>query len=212
MREGYGEFLRHAAGIGGEHQDAVAHQHRFLDVVRHHQHRFHRQLLVHPQVDQVGSESLGSQHVERGEGLVHEQQIGMHDQRACQAHALAHAARHLLRVGAFVAAKPDEIDRLLRALLALGPRHALRFQPDFHILLNGKPGKQRKTLEHHGHALGRARQMLAAPDHLACGRPQQPRHDAQQGALAGSGTSQQADDLAGSDADIDIVENDEVAG
>ena len=26
------------AGIGREHQDAVAHQHRLLDIVRHHQH------------------------------------------------------------------------------------------------------------------------------------------------------------------------------
>ena len=85
------------AGIGGEHQDAVAHQHRLFDIVRHHQHRLDRQPALDPEIDQVGAQRLGGQHVERRKRLVHQQQVGMHHQRAGEADALAHAARQFLR-------------------------------------------------------------------------------------------------------------------
>ena len=74
-----------------------AHQHRLLDVVGDHQHRLHRQLAVGPQVDQVGAQRLGGQHVQRAERLVHQQQVGVHHQRARQPDALAHAAGEFLR-------------------------------------------------------------------------------------------------------------------
>ena len=41
-----------AARIGREHQDAIAHQDRLLDVVRHHQHGLDRQSAFDPEIDQ----------------------------------------------------------------------------------------------------------------------------------------------------------------
>ena len=87
------------AGIGRKHQNAVAHQHRFLDVMRHHQHGLDRQPAFDPEIDQVGTERLGSQHVERRKRLVHQQQVRMHDQCPGKADALAHAAGQFLGVG-----------------------------------------------------------------------------------------------------------------
>jgi hypothetical protein len=92
MRQVDLEFGRHPPGVRREHQDAVAHQNCFLDVVGHHQHRFDRQPAFDPEIDQVGAQRLGGQDVERGKRLVHQQQVGMHHQRAGEADALTHAA------------------------------------------------------------------------------------------------------------------------
>ncbi len=111
MRERHLQLVRHPPGVGREHQDAVAHQHRLLDVMRHHQHRLHRQLALHPQIDQVGAQRLRRQHVQRAERLVHQQQIRMHHQRPRQPDALAHAARQFLRIGVLEPAQADHVDR-----------------------------------------------------------------------------------------------------
>ena len=52
--------------------------------------------------------------------------FGMHDQRAGEADALAHAARKLLRKGRFEAVEADEVDRLQGARCALPPSATLR--------------------------------------------------------------------------------------
>ena len=196
-----------AAGIGREHQDAVAHQHRFLDVVRHHQHRLDRQPAFDPEIDQVGAQRLGGQHVERRERLVHQQQVGMHHQRAGKADALAHAARQFLGVGGFEAVEADQVDRRQRARAALGAVDAERLQPEFDVLQHRQPGKQREGLEHHGDAVRRSLDGLAAAFGVARGRRDQAGDDAQQRRLARSGAAEQADDLAGADRQIDLFEH-----
>ncbi len=86
------DFTDDAARIGGEQQDAVAHQHRLLDIVGHQNHALDRQLAFAPEFEEVGSQRFRGQHVERGERLVHQENIGMYDKRAGKADALAHAA------------------------------------------------------------------------------------------------------------------------
>ena len=46
----------------------------------------------------------------------------MHDERACKAHALTHAAGQLLGIGVLEAVEADEVDRRERALAPLGRR------------------------------------------------------------------------------------------
>ena len=116
--------LNDAPGIGREQKDAVAHQHRFLDVVGHENDALDRQLAVAPEVEKVGAQGFRREHVERRERLVHEQDVGMHDERAGEADALAHAAGEFARIGGFVAVEPDEIDRRQRALADLRFREA----------------------------------------------------------------------------------------
>src|SRR6476661_4440796 len=64
-------------------------------------------LCVTSRIEEIGAQRLGGQHVECREGLVHQQQARMHDQRPREADALAHAARQLLRIGALVAVEAD---------------------------------------------------------------------------------------------------------
>ena len=210
VRERHRQFAGDTPGVGREYQDAVAHQHRLLDVVGDHQHRFQRQLAFGPQIDEVGAERFCGQHVQSGKRLVHQQQIRMHHQRAGQADALAHATGQFLRISALVATEADQVDRLLRPALALGTRNALRFQTDFDVFLDRQPGEQGKALEHHGNAIGRAGEFLALPQHGAGGRQQQAGDDPQQGGFAGTGAAEQRDHLAAADGDVHIVQHHEI--
>ena len=56
------------------HDHAVRQEHRLVDRVRDED---HRQLLLAPQVQQVGVELVARDLVERAEGLVHQQQVGL---------------------------------------------------------------------------------------------------------------------------------------
>ena len=103
-----------AARIGREQQHAVAHQDRFLDVVGDQDHALDRQLAFAPQIEEIGAQVLRRQHVERRERLVHQKNVGMHDQRARKADALAHAAGQLARIGR-LRSRPDRSDRWRRA-------------------------------------------------------------------------------------------------
>ena len=111
-----GDLANDAAGIGREQQDAVAHQHRFLDIVGDQNDALDRQLAVAPQFEEIGAQSFRRQHVERRERLVHQQNVRMNDERAGEADALAHAAGQFARIGGFVTVEADEIDRGERPL------------------------------------------------------------------------------------------------
>ena len=139
------DLANDAARIGREQQDAVAHQHRFLDIVGHQDDALDRQLAVAPQFEEIGAQRFGGQHVERGERLVHQQDVGMHDQRAGKADALAHAAGQFARIGGFVAVEADEIDRRQRALADLGFGKAERLEAELDVLQHRQPGKQREA-------------------------------------------------------------------
>ena len=157
-----GDFRHDAAGVGRKDQDAVGHQHRLLDVVRHQQDGGDRHAALAPQVEKIGAQGLGGQHVECGERLVHQQHLGVDDQRAREPDTLAHAARQLLRIGALVAVEADQIDGSERTLVALGRRDALRLEAELDVLQHGQPGKEREGLEHH--------RDLRRPAPRPCGR------------------------------------------
>ncbi len=80
------------AGIAAEDQDAVGHFDCLLDVVRDHQDALCRDAALDPQVEQVGAQGLGGQHVESGKGLVQQQDGRFDHKRAGKADALPHAA------------------------------------------------------------------------------------------------------------------------
>ena len=184
-----------AARIGREQQDAVAHQHRLLDIVGDQDHALDRQLAVAPKFEEVGAQRFGGEHVERGERLVHQQNIGMHDQRAGKADALAHAARQLARIGGFVAVEADQIDRRQRAFADLRLGQAQRLEAELDVFQNRQPGKQREGLKHHGDARRRRVHRLAEIGDGAGRRQRQARDQAQQCRFARSGAAKQADDL-----------------
>ena len=147
-----GNFADDASRIGREQKDAVAHQHRFLDIVRHQDHAFDRQLAFAPELEEIGAQRLRRQDVERRERLVHEQDIGMDDERAGKADALTHAAGQFTRIGRFVAVQADQIDSRQGTLADFRLGQAERFEAELHVFQHRQPGKQREGLEDHGDA------------------------------------------------------------
>ena len=184
LGKGNGDVGRDAPRIRRQHQHAIAHQHRFLDVVGDHQDRFDRNAPFLPEVEQVGAQGFRGQHVERRERLVHQQNLRLHDQRAGEADALAHAAGKLLRIGGFEAVETDDVDRLQRAFARFVGRDALRPEPDFDVVEHRKPGEQREALEHHRDAFGGAVDRPAVDRNGSRGWMRQPGNDAQQRRLA----------------------------
>ena len=177
MRQVDLDLGRDPAGVGGEHQDAVAHQHRLLDVVRHHQDRLDRQLAL-ATTGRSGrcAASRPSARRARENGSSISSRFGMHDQRAREPDALAHAAGQLLRIGALEAVEADQVDRRLRPLLALAP--AARPAPPgpsstfSSTVSHGKSAKLWNTI---ATPCAGPRNRPAAPEHLALGRRQQAR-------------------------------------
>ena len=97
-------------GLGASTSNAVAHQHRFLDIVRHHQHRFDRQLApVHRSMKSVRKVSaVSTSSAENGSSI--RSTIGSTDDRPGKTDALAHAAGKLARIGGLKSVEADEID------------------------------------------------------------------------------------------------------
>ena len=144
-------------GLVREQQHPVAHQHRFLDVVRDEDDALDRQLAFLPEVEKIRTQIFRRQNIERRERLVHQQDVGMHDQRAREADALAHAAGKLARVGGLVAVEADQIDGGKRALADfLLPARPSASSPSCTFSSTVSHGKQREALEHHGDAARRA--------------------------------------------------------
>ena len=89
-----------------------------------------------PEVEKIGAQGFGGQHVERRKWFIHQENVGMHDERAGEADALAHAAGQLLRKGGFEPIEADEVDRLQGAHCALLPRHFAGAQAELDIGLH----------------------------------------------------------------------------
>ena len=150
--------VRDMAGIAAQHDDAVGEQHGFFDVVGHDEDGAGRDSLVVPQFQQFAAEVLRGEHVERGEGLVHEEDLRLDNQRAGKADALPHAAGELLGVGGSKAVEADGVDDPQAALASLVGAHAARLQgaSTFSSTVSqGKRAKLWKTIE----TLGLAREM-----------------------------------------------------
>ena len=84
-----------AAGPGGEDRDAVGQEHRFDQAMGDEDDRLARARELHRE---IFAEHQPRLFVERGERLVHQQDLGLQRERPRQLRALFHAARELARV------------------------------------------------------------------------------------------------------------------
>ena len=131
----------------------------------------------------------------------------MNHQRPREPDTLTHAAGQFLGVGGLKSVEADQVDRRERPGAALGAFDSERLQTQFDVLQNRQPRKQRERLEHHGDAVRRTHDGLAAAFRGAGGRGDQAGDNAQQRRLAGSGPAEQADNFAGMNHQIDFFEN-----
>ena len=111
----------------------------------------------------------------------------------------------------FVAVEPDQIDRRQRALADFRLRQAERFEAELHVFQNRQPGKQRKTLEYHGDAVGRLVHRLAEIGDGAGRRLRQPGDQPQQSRFARTGAAEETDDLTFVERELDAVEHQQLA-
>ena len=202
-----GQFGQDAAGVAAQHDDAVGQQDRFFDVVGDQADGPGGEFFAGPQGHQLVAQVFGGEDVEGGEGFVHQQQIGLEHQRPGEPDALAHPAGQFFGVGGFETVEADQIDGLHRTLTPFGWRDFACCQPEFNILLHGQPGHQGEVLEHHRGARVGGVEFGAVVARHAAGGGDQSGDDAQQRRFAASGATEQRDDLARTDVEVDVVEN-----
>ena len=163
---------------------AVGHLHGLLLVVGH-QHRGDGQGGV--QVAQPQAELGAHLGVERAEGLVEQQHLGLNGQRPGQGHALALAARELRRVALAEVGQAHQLEQLVDAGLDLGLGAVADLEPEGHVAPHGEVAERRVVLEAEPDAAAARRrvgQVLALnADDAAVGRVEA-GDDAQQRRLA----------------------------
>ena len=198
--------VQHAPRPPREHEHAVGHEHRLLDIVRDIEDGLARPLPEGEQLLHHEGAGLG---IERREGLVHQQHRRVHRERARDAHALPHAARELMRVLVLEAAEAHLLD------VPAGARRPLRhgqpqlLEAQLDIGLGGTPGKERELLEHRrGERLARA--PLALEEHLPRAGGQEPGDEAEQGGLAAARGTQDGHELLGHGGEGDVLQRDHV--
>src|SRR5690242_231249 len=80
---------------GGKYDHAIGERDRLLEVVRNEQHRL---AVGRPELEEVVLHQLPRLDVQRREGLVHQDDLRIEDQRLSQGDALTHAAGELMRI------------------------------------------------------------------------------------------------------------------
>ena len=87
--------------------------------------------------------------IERAKGLVHQDHVGTCDQYPCDLHALAHAARQLIRVMRLESGKSYAFEHTLGIALKLGSVDPAQFRPHDHVVPDLEPWKQSRLLKDH---------------------------------------------------------------
>ena len=116
---------------------------------------------IAPQLQQIVVEPEARDLVERGERLVHQQDIGIGDQRARQRDPHLHAAGQFARIGFGEFGKPDLRQRLADAPIGLRRRHVRKLQRQPHIVAHAGPRHQGRLLKHKADGMAGARLACA---------------------------------------------------
>ncbi len=195
--------------------DAVGNFHRFFLVVRDED---AGQMHLVVQAPQPAPQLLAHLGVERAEGLVEQQYLGLHRQRAGQCDALALAAGELRRVAVRQPVELHELQQLhhlvgdLRVARPLAPR--LDTQAEGHVLEDRHVVEQRVVLEDEADlalAHVRAGRVFAVEQHLPGVGHFEPGHDAQQRRLARTRRPEQRHQFARGNGEVQVVADDGLA-
>src|SRR5205085_10452253 len=130
-------------------------------------------------------------------------------ERARQRHALLHASGELMRIAIDGVTEPDELEQVADTLLAVSLVPAADPQPEVDILPGGHVREKRVGLEDHPHvALVRSdvRDVLAVDDDASLVGTIEACDEAQRGRLAAAGGTEEREELALAERDVDAVE------
>ncbi len=153
---------------------------------------------------QVEREALAQPPVERGEGLVEQEQAGARRERPRERDALALAPAERRDRAPLVPGEPDDVEQLGHARVALGARQPR--DPVGDVARDVAVREELALLEHEPEPAavhGDAREVAAVPRHGARGDRLEPRDGAQQARLAAAARPEQGEHLAGRDVERD---------
>src|SRR5690606_21700028 len=150
-----------------EQEDLVGDVDRFLDAVGDEDHGL---LLDLEQRQQVFLELAPGLLVDRGERLVHQQDVGVHGERPGEPDPLAHAAGQLVRIAVLETGEAHLADAAPGHLLALLAGHAAQLEAEGDVPQHRRPGHQREILEHERPFGAGPAHRLAVDQNLAAGR------------------------------------------
>ena len=192
----------HLARPIGHHDDAVGQLHRLGEIVRDQQGRLVERLLdLRDLVAQQQARLL----VECREGLIHQQNLGLRDERARDRNALAHAARQLRGKTLLERGEADHVDEMVCPVHALGFRDALQFERKGDIVDDIAPRKGRFLLEHHADGGMGRRNALVADHHRALVIAEQTADDVEKGGLAAARRANHRDEFALRDIERNMI-------
>src|SRR5712692_2201574 len=187
------------------HHDPIGEHDRFGDAVRHEEHGLARvtpdaqELVAHP-----GARDL----IERTEGLVHEQEGRVEDERARDRDALLHAAGELVRMRLRECAEADERQDLIGAAESLGPRALVQLEPELDVRADRTPRKQRGLLEHEADVLRALRLLRGTTADLDASdrRLDEAADDPEERGLAAAARTDERDELVLADRERDLAD------
>src|SRR5260221_9318820 len=165
--------------------------------------------------DQAHDDAEGDR-IEAGERLVVENQLRIQGNGARQRHAPCHAARELGRREMRCAAQADRVQlHHHQVVQQLVGQRGMLAQRERHVLVHRHVGEQRTELEQHAHLAAHGVQRLdveilgGVPEHarLSVGGAQRTHDHAQQGRLAATRLSHDADDGAALDGEVDVAQH-----
>ena len=186
----------------GHHQHPIAEEHRLVDAVGDEEHGLSGGSAKSHQLFLQGQPRHG---IDRGEGLVHQDHVGIGGPGARHGHALAHAARQLVRVALLEAGEPGQLDQAGDRALALDARHAGDLETVANVAAHRTPRQDRQLLEHHAALAARPAYRLAVAQDGAFGGPDEAGQRLEERGLAAAAGAYQRNELAGANGEVDMV-------
>ncbi len=165
-----------------------------------------------PDAQHLRVEPLAGHLVERPEGLVHQQQGRLQRQGAGDGHALLHATRQLMGIVVAERVQLHQLQHLVDTRIALGTADPGDLQGQAHVGLHAAPVEQHRRLEDDAVVAVEAslvRALAVDLDGAGAGLDEV-AHDTQQGRLAAARGTDERDELAGLDVEVDALQGDGV--
>ncbi len=166
----------------------------------------HRLLFVVEQSDEVFLELAPCLLVDRREGLVHEQHVGVDGQRAGEPDALAHAAGELVGIAILEPRQTDFGDVFTRDVITLILPDTAQLETECDVAQHRRPGHEREILEDESALRTGLGDFAAVHEYIAGGRLEQAGDDLEQRGLTAAARSEQTGQLPLGKGQIDAVE------
>ena len=149
--------------------------------------------------------------IQSSEWFIHQEDIGLHGQRASQRHALLHAPGELMRMVFFELGEVNEIQVIACSLMAFTPVDPFLPQAKFDVFPRCEPRKKSQLLEQE-YAVGTRFLHFAAIDpDFSRRRAIESRDEMKQCGLAAPGRADDAQKFSRKDFEIDIFESRQLA-